>query len=105
MTPIPAHKLRYLRNQIPITDVIQLRLRLPCSYRDNFWRFLCPICNEGDTAINPLTNLGRCFRCQRNFNPIDIVMAVRHCSFLDAIKFLEQPALANQHSAALSRQR
>jgi hypothetical protein len=42
-----------------------------------------------DTATNPLTNLARCFRCRRNFNPIEMVMAVQECSFVEAVERLK----------------
>jgi hypothetical protein len=32
--------------------------------------------------------LARCFDCQKNFNPIDLVIAVANCSFLDAVEYL-----------------
>jgi hypothetical protein len=40
------------------------------------------------TACHPKTNLGRCFRCQRNFNPIDLVMVVKGLCFQEAVQFL-----------------
>jgi hypothetical protein len=40
------------------------------------------------TACHPKTNLGRCFRCQRNFNPIDLVMVVKGFCFQEAVRFL-----------------
>ncbi len=66
-----------LRNHIPINDVIVRVLDLPSKTRDGYLRFLCPICSEFMTACNPKTNLARCFRCERNFNPIDLVMVVK----------------------------
>ena len=51
-------------------------------------RFLCPLCREFNTAVNPRTNLGRCFRCEQNFNPIDMVMIVKGYSFLQAVEYL-----------------
>ena len=105
MTRLSAERLRSLRNDIPIAHVIQVRLDLPSKHRDGFLRFLCPLCNEFNTAVNPKTNLGRCFRCLRNFNPIDIVMAARGCSFLDAVRYLENPALSDRQISALSRRR
>lgn len=105
MTHIPANQLRALRNQVPIADLIRLRLELPNKYRDSFLRFLCPLCNGFDTAVNPSTNLARCFACKINFNPIDLVIAVLHCSFLDAVTFLQNPALSHRHFAALSHRR
>ncbi len=92
MIRIPPERLRALRNQIPITDVIRSHLELPNNFRDSFLRFLCPLCSGFDTAVNPATNLARCFACKKNFNPIDLVIAVRRCSFLDAVIFLENHA-------------
>ena len=42
------------------------------------------------TATNPRTNLARCFRCCVNFTPIEIVMAVEACPFVDAVKILSR---------------
>ncbi|WP_208596420.1 hypothetical protein [Desulfonatronospira thiodismutans] len=41
------------------------------------------------TACNPRTNLARCFRCERNFNPIDLVMVVKGLNFREAVEFLQ----------------
>jgi DNA primase len=90
---ISAERLRAIRNNIPIADIIRLRLELPNTFRDSFLRFLCPLCSGFDTAVNPATNLARCFACKKNFNPIDLVIAVRRCSFLDAVRFLQDSAL------------
>ncbi len=78
-----------LRNHIPINDVIVHILDLPSKVRDGYLRFLCPRCSEFMTACNPKTNLARCFRCERNFNPIDMVMVVKACNFKDAVEFLQ----------------
>ena len=105
MSRLSAERLRSLRNDIPLAYLIQARLDLPSKHRDSLLRFLCPLCKEFNTAVNPKTNLGRCFRCLRNFNPIDLVMAVHGCSFLDAVRFLENPAPSNRHFSALLRRR
>lgn len=108
MSRLSAEHLRSLRNDIPIGDLIQKQLDLPSKHRDGFLRFLCPLCNEFNTAVNPKTNLGRCFRCLRNFNPIDLVMAVQGCSFLNAVKYLENPtppASSDRQISALLRRR
>ncbi len=76
-----------LRNHIPINDVIVRVLDLPSKTRDGYLRFLCPICSEFMTACNPTTNLARCFRCERNFNPIDMVMVVKGLNFREAVIF------------------
>jgi hypothetical protein len=85
--------LRALRNDIPIAQLIRFHLELPCKERDGLLRFLCPRCGEFHTATNPRTNLARCFHCGLNFNPIDLVMAVERCAFVDAVKIL-RPLLA-----------
>ena len=87
-------KLRMLRNNIPIAKLISDFLRLPCKVSDGYFRFLCPLCSEFNTATNPKTNLARCFRCQKNFNPIDMVMAVKCCSFREAVVLID--GLQNQ---------
>jgi hypothetical protein len=63
-------------------------LRLELRDSDTHLRFRCPLCHNFHTATNPKTNLARCFDCRKNFNPIDIVMAVGNCSFVDAVEFL-----------------
>lgn len=78
-----------LRNHIPIDVLITKVLLLPCKESEGYWRFLCPICQEFRTAANKRTNLARCFLCQKNFNPIDIVMVVQSCNFLEAVAFLK----------------
>lgn len=84
---IAAAELRRLRNDVDITELIR-RLGIPWKCHDGYFRFLCPICDEFNTATNPRTNLGRCFRCRENFNPIDLVMRLESLSFLQAVEFL-----------------
>lgn len=83
-------KLRLLRNKVPISRVISDFLRIPCKVSEGYFRFLCPVCNEFNTATNPKTNLARCFRCQKNFNPIDMVMLVRCCNFREAVQLVDE---------------
>jgi hypothetical protein len=80
--------LRRLRNDIPVAQLIKDVLDLPSKMSEGYLRFLCPLCSEFNSATNPKTNLARCFRCKRNFNPIDMVMIVRGCNFMEAVKFL-----------------
>lgn len=77
-----------LRNHIPVADLIIYCLPLPSKKSKGYFRFLCPICKDFRTACNTKTNLARCFSCQRNFNPIDLVVLTRHCSFLEAVDYL-----------------
>ena len=44
--------LRRLRNEIPIARLIQ-HLRWPCKTRDGKFVFLCPRCQETESAVNP----------------------------------------------------
>ena len=89
---IPDREIRRLRNAVPVAGVID-RLEIPWKVRDGYFRFLCPLCSEFHTATNPRTNLARCFRCRRNFNPIDLVMVVLGSSFLDAVRYLQTHGL------------
>jgi len=84
-----AQELFELRNSIPIDMVIKELLALPSKTNEGFFRFLCPICNEFQTATNPRTNLARCFLCQKNFNPIDLVMLVKKAGFIESVTYLK----------------
>ena len=83
-----ADFLRMLRNQIPIDEVITDLLNLKVRNVNAILRFRCPLCHNFHTATSHDTNLARCFDCQKNFNPIDLVIAVAKCSFLDAVEYL-----------------
>jgi DNA primase len=82
--------LKTLRNEIPIAILIADLLRLPHKVSEGYFRFLCPICAEFNTATNKKTNLARCFRCEKNFNPIDMVMQVKRVGFIDAVGYLNE---------------
>ena len=82
-------QLYSLRNDIPIDTVIKNVLDIPCRISQGYFRFLCPLCNEFNTAVNPSTNLARCFCCQKNFNTIDLVMLITQSDFVNSIRFLE----------------
>ena len=78
-----------LRNQIPIDEVIVDLLNLELRNDHEILRFRCPLCYNFHTATNHQTNLARCFDCKKNFNPIDLVITVENCGFLDAVKILK----------------
>ena len=82
--------LTTLRNEIPIAILICDLLELPNKVSEGYFRFLCPICSEFNTATNQKTNLARCFRCEKNFNPIDMVMEVKKLGFIDAVEYLRK---------------
>jgi hypothetical protein len=104
MKTISPSRLRWLRNKIPITHLIQ-ELTVPSKVQEGVFRFLCPLCNEFNTATNATTNLARCFRCERNFNPIDLAMEVKGLRFLDAVRFLEHFAERKRRIVADSGRR
>ena len=70
----PDDFLRMLRNDIPIDEVIVDLLNLEVQKDRKTIRFRCPLCYNFHTATNHKTNLARCFDCEKNFNPIDMVM-------------------------------
>ncbi len=82
--------LRTLRNDIDIRPLIADVLEWPSKLSEDYFRFLCPLCSEFNCAVNPDTNLGRCFRCERNFNPIDFLMATGDYTFVEAVETLKQ---------------
>lgn len=85
-----GEELYRLRNLIRIDRLIDLELGVPCREIEGVFRFLCPICHEFQTAVNPKTNLARCFRCERNFNSIDMVMIIRGLGFVESVWYLQQ---------------
>ncbi len=89
MHTLAKEHLRELRNRIEMIPLIAEVLELLYKTHDGRFRFMCPLCRDFDTGVNPATNLARCFRCQRNFNPIDIVMTVKRYSFMQAVHYLE----------------
>jgi len=90
MSPHSSELLRSLRNHIPIDKVITCMLNMEIKPACKLLRFRCPRCHNFHTATNSKTNLARCFDCKKNFNPIDMVMAVGNVSFTEAVEFLMQ---------------
>ena len=86
-TRFSSQELFELRNNIPV-DMLIRELHIPSKIRDGVFRFLCPMCNEFQTAVNSATNLARCFRCEKNFNTIDLVMKIRGYGFKESVLFL-----------------
>jgi len=83
-----AQQLYQLRNFIPIDVLIEKKLLIPCKQSEGFFRFLCPLCAEFQTATMKKTNLARCFKCEKNFNTIDMVMLCTNTDFVESAKFL-----------------
>jgi DNA primase len=84
----PRQLLYRLRNEIRLEWLIGEHLEWPSKHRDGRFCFVCPRCGESLTAVNPRTNLGRCFHCEENFNAIDFVMLATRRDFVEAVEFL-----------------
>jgi hypothetical protein len=84
-----SHELHILRNDIPIDALIETALCIPSRIAEGYFRFLCPLCKEFSTAVNARTNLARCFRCEENFNTIDLVMTIMKLDFVESVRFLQ----------------
>ena len=85
-----GHQLFKLRNLVPIDMLIREPLKIPSKMSEGYLRFLCPLCGEFQTATNAKTNLARCFRCEKNFNPIDLVMVVKAVGFIQSVQYLKK---------------
>jgi hypothetical protein len=72
-----------------MTSLIE-ELGIPSKVSEGYVRFCCPVCHEFNTSVNPKTNLARCFKCQKNYNTIDLVMLVNRSNFIQSVKFLKQ---------------
>ena len=90
MKKFSSQELFELRNAIPVDMLIKDELQIPSKISEGVFRFLCPFCNEFQTAINPATNLDRCFRCEKNLNTIDLVMKVNQYEFKESVLFLKK---------------
>jgi hypothetical protein len=91
--------LRRLHNDLSWASLLE-QLGWPHKQRHGQLAFLCPRCQEYVSAVNPRTNLGRCFHCLRNFNPIEFTMAVQQCDFVAAVHYLEPLLRASQSRRA-----
>ncbi|MFH1709165.1 MAG: hypothetical protein ABIF71_14775 [Planctomycetota bacterium] len=86
---IPAFVLRAIRNDLPMPVTIG------CLAPDGpygkmsecFFRFVCPHCRQIRATVNPKNNLAHCFCCHRNFNNIDLLLALGY-DFIKAVALL-----------------
>ena len=91
MTPrFSDHELSFLRNKVPISQVICDFLALAAHNPNGKLCFACPLCHGFNTSINDRHNLARCFDCRQNFNPIEIVMHQLQIGFVDSVKWLKR---------------
>ena len=85
-----SEELHHLRNDIPITALIEA-FGISCRRDENQWlRFECPKCFGYHTATHSGTNLARCFECRENFNAIELAMLSMRLSFVGAVRLLQQ---------------
>ena len=79
-----------VRNHIPVDMLIRDRLQMMVKLSNGMFRFRCPICHEFETSTNSTTNLARCFKCNKNFNTIDMVMIVKGTVFVESVRYLKE---------------
>jgi hypothetical protein len=84
-----SRQLTFLRNQVPISRVIEALPKLATRHADGKLHFGCPLCHGFNTSVNVGPNLARCFD-EKNFNPIELVMHQLQISFVESVKWLMQ---------------
>ena len=89
MARFSDEELYEFRNKISLLSLLQF-LGVETKLDGEILIFSCPSCGGYRTGINPKANMCRCFYCDRNFNPIELVMAQRKCTFVESVKFLKQ---------------
>ncbi|BBO79856.1 hypothetical protein DSCO28_04220 [Desulfosarcina ovata subsp. sediminis] len=60
-------ELFQLRNRIPVDWLIKEQLHIPSKVIEGIFRFLCPLCNEFQTATNPNPSFPLEFNIYCNF--------------------------------------
>jgi len=95
MARFSDQELYSIRTDISILEVVEKLLELPTKRDGKYFRFLCPVCSEFQTAVNLRSNLCRCFRCERNFNTIELVMSDLRLSFVASVKLLKQQSVGS----------
>ncbi|MFT5527169.1 MAG: hypothetical protein ACI9HK_005151 [Pirellulaceae bacterium] len=83
--------LRAIRNDLPMKVTVQrLGDHGPISKEiEGYFRFQCPKCQELRATVNRRNNLAHCFCCGKNWNNIDLLIALGW-DFLPAAELLEQ---------------
>jgi DNA primase len=84
---VTPEMLTILRNELDLSTVI-FALGVPWRRDDQKLRFICPRCQGLDTSVHPTENLGRCFSCSSNYNPIDLAMMFQKSKFRTAVEWL-----------------
>jgi len=99
---VSADLLRRIRNDLPMRVAIVALGRdgPPSKMRDGRFFFLCPKCGEMLATVNPRNNLAHCFACARNFNNLDLLLALDF-DFRSAVALLER--LLHEHQSRRSK--
>src|SRR6204780_3257298 len=94
--------LRRIRNDLPMPVTIAAlgRQGPPAKMSEGYYRFLCPACGEMRATVNPRNNLAHCFTCKKNFNNIDLLIALDY-DFRSAVFVLE--GMLREHDAQQAR--
>jgi hypothetical protein len=100
-----SRELSFLRNGIPVEQVIVSFLSLQYRYDSGKLRFACPLCGGFDTSILVKNNLARCFACKRNFNPIEIVMERLRLGFVESANWLKDRNARTVHETPAARRK
>jgi len=85
-----ADLLRRIRNDLPMPVTIAALGRdgPPGKMSEGYFRFLCPNCGDMRATVNPRNNLAHCFTCSKNFNNIDLLLALDY-DFRSAVGLLQ----------------
>ena len=103
-TMITRELLRAIRNDLPMKETIRrLGGHGPISKEiEDYFRFVCPACEELRATVNPRNNLAHCFCCDRNWNNIDVLLALGW-DFVPAIDLLQQWLRQQQEHRSCSK--
>jgi hypothetical protein len=98
MEKFSKEELYELRNQVEIRGLLTQIFEIESKILEQGLRYRCPSCKTFEVGINPNVNLCRCFKCNRNFNPIDFAMVHKEISFVESVKLLKRclPLSKNQ---------
>jgi len=92
-----THQRRFERFSAEVECDLPMRVTItalgrdgpPSKMRDGRFVFLCPSCDEMLATVNPRNNLTHCFGCARNFNNLDLLLALDY-DFRSAVALLER---------------
>ncbi len=100
--PILFHsRTRWVRFVVePLKDIVRRSFVPRIRSREPDLKLSSPYCGEMLAYVNPRNNLAHCFACRKNFNNIDLLLALDH-DFPSAVTLLER--WLEQYQAQRSR--